>query len=772
MNHEIHQPHENNTVYMAIPFRVFSVFRGLRKKTIIKEIVRTAMIRLTQLALLGGLVALVAWWSIPDYQASLDYTDAVVNICDRDGRPLRAVVENSDVVCDPIPLEQMGKWTSLAVVAFEDKRFFDHGGVDAVALCRAMAQNVHRRQVVSGASTLSTLVVKLTEPRERTVWTKLVEANHAFELEDQLSKDDILEQYLNRAPFGGTIYGIEAASRRYFGKPANALSLAESAMLVGLPQSPSTLRPDRHWDAALKRRNTVLWRMLENEMITRKQYDTAKEQTMTLRQQDLPFSAPHFCDYIQQRYPLDSDLRTTLDAELQQLAEEALRQRVAELSPAGVRGGAVVMIDVHTGELLAMVGSPDFWNVSASGQVNGTVAGRSPGSTLKPFAYAAAMDQGFCTPATVMADVPMHFAGYTPQNYSLNYSGPVSVRRALVQSLNIPALECVDQVGLESFISTLHELGFSTLNRSAENYGLGIAVGGCEATLLDLSNAYACLARGGIWKPLRLLQQEAPAEQRAIFSPESAFMISDILSGDERSADLVGHMADAVLPRVAWKTGTSSGHRDAWAIAYNPDYVVGVWLGNPDGSASDALTGGSAAGPVVGEIFRRLYPDGNAPWYEMPSGLKTRTVCARSGCIPCTDCAATVEDYYIPRITSVAPCTIHHNGEEIWPAPIQGFLENRGMTETRKTAVTDLNLVSPVNGETFRLLPASPGIRQEIKLAADARSSDTLYWFIDNQLLQSADASHPIFWPLEKGAHTIACADAAGRTARANILVE
>ncbi|MBN2684713.1 MAG: penicillin-binding protein 1C [Pontiellaceae bacterium] len=757
---------------MATPFRVFSVFRGLRKKNIIKEIFRTAMIRLTRLALLGGIVALAAWWSIPDYQASLDYSDAVVNICDRDGRPLRAVVENSEVVCDPIPLEQMGKWTPLAVVAFEDKRFFEHGGVDAVAMCRAMAQNVHRGHVVSGASTLSTLVVKLTEPRERTIWTKLVEANHAFELEDQLTKEEILEQYLNRAPFGGNIYGIEAASRRYFGKPANALSLAESAMLVGLPQSPSTLRPDRHWDAALKRRNTVLWRMLENEMITRKQYDTAKEQTMTLRQQDLPFSAPHFCDYVQQRYPLDSDLRTTLDAELQQLAEEALRQRVMELAPAGVRGGAVVMIDVHTGDLLAMVGSPDFWNVSASGQVNGTVASRSPGSTLKPFAYAAAMDQGFCTPATVMADVPMHFAGYTPQNYSLNYSGPVSVRRALVQSLNIPALECVDQVGLESFISTLHELGFSTIQRSAQNYGLGIVVGGCEATLLDLSNAYACLARGGIWKPLRLLQKETPTEQRSIFSPESAFMIADILSGDERSSDLIGHMADAVLPRVAWKTGTSSGHRDAWAIAYNPDYVVGVWLGNPDGSASDALTGGSAAGPVVGKIFRQLYPDGNAPWYEMPSGLKTRTVCARSGSVPCAKCAATVEDYYIPRITSVAPCSIHRNGEEIWPAPIQAFLEKRGMTETRKTAVTDLKLVSPVDGETFRLLPASPGIRQEIKLAAAARSSDTLYWFIDNQLLQSADAAQSIFWPLEKGAHTIACADANGRTARVNILVE
>ncbi|MBN2703363.1 MAG: penicillin-binding protein 1C [Pontiellaceae bacterium] len=723
-----------------------------------------------------GLVAMAAfgvvWLLMPDYCGDLEDFDAVATILDRNGKPLRVVPDPSTILCEPVPLDQTGEWTAKALVAFEDKRFYEHGGVDSIAVCRAMLQNVLQGRVVSGASTLTTLVVKMTEPRSRNLWTKLVEAHHARQLEARLTKDEILEQYLNRAPFGGNVYGIEAASKRYFGKPARNLSLAESAMLAGLPQSPSRLRPDRYLKEALDRRDVVLWRMFENDMITRDQMQEAHDQPITLRREALPFLAPHFCDYLLQRHPGNERLDTTLDLGIQQVAESALQRRIEELSPFGVSGGAVVVIDVRSGELRAMVGSPDFWNTSASGQVNGTVAGRSPGSTLKPFAYAAAMDQGLCTPATMMADIPMRFAGYDPQNYSLEYMGPVSVRQALVQSLNIPALQCVEQIGLESFVAQLRRLGFSTLDHSASHYGLGIVVGSSEMTLLDLSNAYACLARNGIWQPLRVLADEPVGEPRSIYSAEAAYMMADILGGDERSTDLVGHMADAVLPRVAWKTGTSSGHRDAWTVAYNPEYVVGVWLGNPDGSPSDALVGGSAAGPVAGEIFRRLYPCGDSPWFEMPDGIQTRAVCACSGLVPCADCAAAVEDYYIPRISPTQPCAIHRDGGEHWPAELQAFMERRGMGD----AVADrednpLGIETPVDGETYRLLPAAPGIRQEMRIAASG-SGDTLYWFVDNELLCAASSADSVYWPLEKGAHTIACADASGRAARVRIVVE
>ena len=232
------------------------------------------------------------------------------------------------------------------------------------------------------------------------------------------------------------------------------------------------------------------------------------------------------------------------------------------------------------------------------------------------------------------------------------------------------------------------------------------------------------------------------------------------------------HMADAVLPRVAWKTGTSSGHRDAWTVAYNPEYVVGVWLGNPDGSPSDALVGGSAAGPVAGDIFRRLYPAGDSPWFAMPDGIETRAVCACSGLPPSQECSTLLADMHIPRISPTQPCAIHRDGGEHWPAELQAFMERNGVGDAVAAREDNpLGIETPVDGETYRLLPASPGIRQEIKIAASG-SGDTLYWFVDNEFLRTASAGDPVYWPLEKGTHSIACADAAGRTARVSIVVE
>lgn len=702
---------------------------------------------------------MLVWWAIPDYRGDLNDFSGVVKIEDRDGRVLRVALGPSEVYCDPVPFSEMGEWTTRALIAFEDKRFLRHGGVDTIAVCRAAVKNLIRMRVTSGASTITTLVVKMTEPRERNLWTKLLEAHHAVDLEAALSKEAILGQFLNRAPFGGNVQGIEAASQRYFGKPARNLSLAESAMLMGLPQSPETLRPDRYLEQAIRRRNWVLWRMLENKFISEEQHHAAREQTMCVRREALPFLAPHFCDFLLRQNPERTVLASTLDVELQRFAEEALRARIAELSKTGVHGGAVVVADIKTGDILAMVGSPDFWK----SQVNGAVARRSPGSTLKPFAFAEVLERGAATPSTVFADVPTRFANYSPENYSLEYNGPVSMRRALVQSLNIPALRCAKQIGVTDFVDRLRELGFSTLDRSANHYGLGIVVGSCETTLLDLVTAYACLARGGTWLPARFLCNEPVDEPRRIFSPETTFMMADILGGEERSEELVGHRADVFLPRIAWKTGTSSGYRDAWTIAYNPNYVVGVWLGNPDGTASSRLIGGSAAAPVAGEIFRRLYPTGESPWFEKPAGLKTRSVCAHSGQLPGKHCRAIASDYYVSRVSPISRCDVHRENETVWPRDIQDFLEMRGMSET-VVAEKKLQVTSPVPGETFRLLPASPGVRQAIALTAV--SSGDVYWFIDGKQYNSDR------WLLEKGRHTIACADVLGDSVQFQIFVE
>ncbi len=608
---------------------------------------------------LGALAVAAAWFSIPPYRGDLRDYGAATIIRDRRGRPLRVVLARNGLLSEPIPRERTGDWAARALVAGEDKRFYRHGGVDLLAVGRAAWRNLRNRRIVSGASTISMLVGKLTEPRPRTFWTKLVEARHALELEKALGKEELIGQYLNRAPFGGNLVGIEAAARRYFAKSAADLTLSEAALLIGIPQAPSRLRPDLYPERAGKRRNYILEQMRRCGFITEQQFRRAAAQEILVAREPRPFLAPHFCDLVARLYPRQPSIVTSLDLDLQALAEKALRARLEELRENDVRGGAIVVLEVRTGAVQAMVGSPDYAAAADSGQVNGALARRSPGSALKPFVYALALDEGLCSPRLVVADVPMDFAGYRPQNFNRDYCGPVSARDALVQSLNIPALIYVQKLGLENVVRRLRAAGLATLDRPAEHYGLGIAIGACEVTLLELANAYACLARQGGYRAATCLEQAAPGRETRLFSDEAAYLVAEILSGDERAADAGGHLAEVRRPRVAWKTGTSAGNRDAWCLAYNPEYVVGVWLGNPAGRPSRALIGSSAAAPVALGIFRQLYPKGDAPWYARPRLLGSRQVCKTSGMPPNPCCPETVPDDYLPGITVCAECNVH-----------------------------------------------------------------------------------------------------------------
>lgn len=749
--------------------------------------------------LLAGILATIAvaaavvWFLIPLYRGNLNEYGASSKICDRHGRLMRVVLNRNDLLSDPIRQEQSGDWAVKALIAGEDKRFYRHGGVDMFAVCRAAWCNAISRRVVSGASTITMLVGKLTEPRPRNLWTKIVEASHARYLEKHLSKDEILEQYLNRAPFGANIVGIEAAAQRYFGKSAADLTLSEAALLVGLPQSPSRLRPDLHPERATNRRSYILEKMKVCGFITDEQFDQALAQEISIVRQPFPFLAPHFCDLVSGMHPHQPSIVTSLDLGLQFLAEKALRARLAELQDYDIRSGAIVVLDVKTGSVRAMVGSPDYKSGADSGQVNGAISRRSPGSALKPFVYAMAMDEGMCSPQTVVTDVPVNLAGYRPKNFSGDYRGPVSIRETLIQSLNIPALLYVQKIGLENVVRRLRDLGFSTLDQRADHYGLSIAMGTCEVTLLDLVNAYACLARKGVYRDASCLEQAVSGKEARLFSEEAAYMITDILSGEERASDADGHVADVRHPRVAWKTGTSSGNRDAWCIAYNPEYVVGVWIGNPAGKASKALVGCSAATPVALGIFRSLYPNNDAPWFERPRNLKSRSVCKTSGLVPNACCPVTVADDFIPSITISAECSVHRiiaeggEGEdvcEIWPPDVAAFLKSRCLGTTQvikedcsgKTPITSqscLQIMSPARNETFYLVEDMPLLKQEISLTAITDQADgKLYWFVDNKLYRTPEPGEYVSWPLRKGRHVIVCCDATGAGDSVEIIVE
>lgn len=551
----------------------------------------------------GGIIAGLAllWYAFPFPQDKLESWPASPEIQAQDGTTLLRQVGSDDQWRIPIPLQDMGPWIAAATVAVEDERFYEHPGVDGVAVLRASMQNLEAGRTVSGASTLTMQVCRMLEPRARTMKAKSYEAFRALQLEAQLTKLEILEHYLNVAPYGGNLRGVEAAARRYFGKPTRDLTLAEAALLAGLPQSPTRLRPDRNPEAALGRRATVLRRMLEEGVITAEQHAAAAGEELRLRMSYLQETSDHFAWLAWNRRPRGG--RTTLDPKIQTVVRavaEGHRHRWPQRADV-----AIAVIDIGRSELIALVGSAHYQD-PVDGQVNGATAWRSPGSTLKPFIYAAAFAAARLTPECAIPDRPASFAGWSPRNFSDSYRGEVEVAEALRQSLNLPAIHVAQAVGLERIRSQLHAVGVNLPSDVVAKSGLALVTGGAEARLLDLVNGYATLGRGGIYRRVKLFVDAPPtlgeslgAKRRAL--PEIACQhIDAILS--------CRHQAEFAHPdRAAWfmeKTGTSSGFRDAWTLGHNGRFAIGVWVGYFSGAGDRALQGAHAAAPVLRELFQ------------------------------------------------------------------------------------------------------------------------------------------------------------------------
>jgi len=705
------------------------------------------------------------WLIFPFHKEPLYIIPASVRWCDRDGVPLRIRLSAGDFDSVPNYAYHGDDWLAKAVVAAEDQRFWSHCGVDLRALARSCKQTASSLRRVSGASTLSMQLVRLSCPRPRNLMTKGIEAFRALQMERQLTKQEIISLYLNRAPFGANLVGIEAASRRYFGKGAHDLSLGEASLLAGIPQSPTRFNPVKYPAATKKRQAYVLLRMVACSFITREQMDNALAQPLRYRENLYPFLAPHFCDMVSRKAANGRiEVRTTLDLALQQTVEESLAKYAPTLRAENIRGAAAVVLDAKTSEVLAMVGSPDFRARTKGAQVNAAVAPRSAGSTLKPFAYAVATDRGMLTPLRVLYDIPQSYSDYDPANFDKTHCGVVTVRDALIRSLNLPAIDVEKRIGQPLLHAKLRELGLQTLTEPAGHYGLGLVLGNAEVTLLDLTNAYACLARGGIYLPYRTLPSAASAGTRQ-FSAAASWLISDILSGDERAMDSSGTVADIRIPRLAWKTGTSSGFRDAWTIAYNPDFVIGVWLGNPDGRPSRFLVGRKAATPIVWDICRRLYPTGNGPWFAKPDAIEDREVCALSGQTPSLNCPEKIHDHAIKDVSRYETCEVHLLGTEaVWPVAVEAFLK----TQQNAHGADDKNelvITSPANGSSYLFMPdmAQPQQQQIPFIANFSNSSAILHWFVNDGFIGTSNSGEAIFWPLHKGKQRIVCADAKGR---------
>jgi penicillin-binding protein 1C len=525
--------------------------------------------------------------------------DFSTTIVDRNGKLLRAYAMDDGRWRLPMTANDVDPTYLNVLLAFEDKRFREHHGVDPLALGRAAWQLATHGRIVSGGSTITMQVARLLEPRrDRSIPAKLRQIVRALQLEQKLSKDEILNLYLTLAPFGGNLEGVRAASIAYFGKEPKRLSLAETALLAALPQSPETRRLDRFPDAAHKARDRVLKRMAEIGRASKEDAAHAKAEAVPRQRKPMPLLAPHVTDHVMARDNDAAHIALTLDANMQKSFEALARDRAIALGPEISIG--IIAVDNASGDILARVGSPDYFDVRRAGQVDMTRAIRSPGSTLKPFIYGLAIEDGFVHPESLIDDRPTRYGSYAPENFDMSYQGTVTVRKALQLSLNVPAIALLERVGPHRLTARIKQAGGDLVLPKDETPGLAMGLGGVGVTLADLVQLYAGFPRLGNTVPLRERLDDPRDEtaQRRMMDATAAWHIGNVLMGTPPPEN-------GVHNRIAFKTGTSYGYRDAWSVGFDGRYTIGVWVGRPDGAPVPGLLGRTAAAPILFDAFAR-----------------------------------------------------------------------------------------------------------------------------------------------------------------------
>lgn len=725
-------------------------------------------------------------------------------IYDHDGGLMYAFLAPDDRWRIKVTYEDVSDEFLRILVAYEDRWFWQHFGVNPLALGRAVIQNARARHVISGGSTLTMQVARLLDPKPRTVLSKLKELLQAIGLELRYSKEEILGMYLNLAPYGGNIEGIGAAALLYFGKVPQELSTAEAALLVALPRSPEALRPDRYSEAARQARDEVLKRAVLFGVIDESLATSALSESVPSSRRAVPRTAPHLSWFLSRRYG-PGDVHSTISSHMQSEVEQLLSQHVSSLRTDGISNGSVVVIDNVTHSVVVYVGSADFYDDEASGQVDGVRSKRSPGSTLKPFIYAIAMDKGLITPRTYLEDVPVSYGSYSPQNYSHTFSGVVSAESALLQSLNIPAVNLLNSIGVDTLYDFLRRGGVTSLS-APQTYGLSMAIGGCDVTLLELTTLYSILANGGTLYPPSLVRptdgSDSPMSPSfSLLSPASAYLVSQILSSGTRP-DLPLDWQSTSLPRVAWKTGTSYGHRDSWSIGFTSRYTVGVWLGNFSGEGSSRLVGAEVASPLLFRIMSRLSKGAEPEWLKPPVSIAKREVCSLSGMPIGVFCTDTTQDYYIIGRSSDRLCNLHKvalvdetTGMRVpdylrgmdgiveqtyidWPPAVVAW-RTATQAQGQQLPPMDPRYATKVAGDAPRITsPISTHIIQQgssstaVTLVAEAGTGSLqLYWFIDGEFVRTSKPGEATSYSLPLGTHELVCIDELGRAATMTLTV-
>ena len=692
-----------------------------------------------------------------------------------------------------------------AFIAAEDHRFHDHDGIDPQGILRAAWNNLWAGKVVEGGSTITQQLVRILKPRPRNLLGKLAEAVDAMKLERLTTKKEILKAYLNHVPYGRKIQGVALASQYYLRKPHQQVSLAEAAALASIPNGPKHFNPATPAGRRLieERRIHILNRMHALSFIDRQAYRRAVREPIRWEIRSSAFTAPHLTEMVRQRYngePLTEEVKTTLEPNLQMKVETIVRRNIGALKAREVHNAAVVVLDNATGEVLSLVGSVDFHDAFQDGQVNGTLSLRQPGSALKPFLYALALEKGF-TSAHIIPDLPVSFqtpkGPYRPRNYDEKFHGPVRLRAALANSYNIPAVTLLHQLTAKTFLEKLRSLGLRSLNREADHYGLGLVLGAGEVRLIDLAAAYATLARGGIYlKPIFIRkgegtnksQKSMETPQHRIFSEEVSYLVSHIMR--DQTARMPAFGENSVLNlnfEVAVKTGTSKNFRDNWTVGFTPQVTVAVWVGNFDGSPMGKVSGITGAGPIFRDVMIAAMGQGLPRWKENDSFVKVQ-ICPLSGQLKGPHCPGKMEEIFRPANRPRRLCPFHrHLRLHRQSGLLAGEACPRSLTQWRKLVHLPLRyrdwalkqelplapalyarqcpplkgadrllVQSPKRGNIFSMIPHLPTISQKIPLKVSvAGSVKRVFWIVDGKTVSSRTYPFSAWWQPVPGKHWI-----------------
>ncbi|TXJ22559.1 MAG: penicillin-binding protein 1C [Chitinophagaceae bacterium] len=757
------------------------------------------LLKRSAIAILGLFILflLLNWiWPLPD---RIDYSSILT---DNKGEVINASLTVDQKWRMKTELEEISPLLRKTIIAKEDKYFYNHPGINLVAVGRAFFKNLFRWKRTSGASTITMQVARALEHRKRTLPNKIIEMFRALQLEWKYDKDEILQLYLNLVPYGGNIEGVKAAALLYFNKNPDHLSLAEITALSIIPNRPSSLVIGKNNDRIREERNRWLKKFSEEKVFTEKEIDDALAEPLTARRGTVPHYTPHlFYKLSRQQKGL---IQTHIDLNTQLKTEKIVEDYVRVQRLRNIRNAAVIVIDNRTHKVITYVGSSGFNDTLDGGQVNGAAAVRQPGSTLKPLLYALCFDEGLLTPKTVIPDVPVNYEGYAPENYDQKFNGYVTIQYALEHSLNIPAVKSLNLLGKEKMVQELVRCHFRQIGKDRKKLGLSMILGGCGTTLEELTGLFSSFANEGKFIQPSYSHEDSLQPAIPLISPAANYMINDILSKVNRPDFPLNWTATERMPKIAWKTGTSYGRRDGWSIGYNKNYTIGVWTGNFSGTGVTDLSGANIATPLLFRIFNTIDYNNDKEWFSQPADCDIRQVCSETGLPPSEHCTNLTTDYFIPLISTTKLC---HNWQEMMVSPDEKivyckscapatgykkkwykivepemqswFEENRIVYQHIPPHNPDCELIFkgnapfihfPVNGVEYLINKKKPEPLQLVCKTANDVSK--VYWYINDKFYKASLAGEKQFFIPEEGPVKISCTDDKGRNRNITIYVK